>query len=117
MRAFRTTTGWRGSNASAIRVTGTAPVASRACWVSSPGTFVTISAPGLKPSLRLYGPGVIGLPARFAGIDALFRLRRRPVSVVGSAWVKWSFGNGKRQSAWSMWSHRSAFSVSYAIGS
>jgi hypothetical protein len=93
-------------------VIGTALVASNAFWVSRPGTFVTISAPGLKPSLRLYGSGAIGLPARFAGIDALFRLSRRPVSVVGSATVKWSFGHGKRQSASSVKSQRSAFSVS-----
>jgi hypothetical protein len=112
VRAFSTTTGWRGSNASDMRVTGTAPVASNAAWLSSPGTFVTISAPGLKPSLRLYGSGAMRLPARFAGIDALFRFRRRPVSVVGSATVKWSFGHGKRQSASSMKSHRLAFSVS-----
>ena len=53
MRALRTTTGWRGSNACAMSVIGTAPVSSSAFCVSSPGTFVTISAPGLKPSLRL----------------------------------------------------------------
>ena len=74
--------------------------------------MVTISAPGLKPSLRLYGPGVMPLPARFAGIEGPFRFSRRPVSVVESAAVKWSFGNGKRQAARSMSSQRSAFSVS-----
>jgi hypothetical protein len=43
------------------------------------------------------------------GIESRLRLSRRFVSVVESAVVKWSFGNGKRQSASSIQSQRSGF--------
>jgi hypothetical protein len=36
-----------------MSVSGTRPVRSNAAWLSSPGIFVWIAEPGLKPSLRL----------------------------------------------------------------
>jgi hypothetical protein len=56
--------------------------------------LVTISWPGLKPSLRLKGSGSTGLPAALRGIDSVLKFTRRVVSVVESAVVKWSLGNG-----------------------
>ena len=67
---------------------GTAPVAAKAAGVSIPGTCSTNRAPGLNPSLPLMSVGSIWTPDELAGVDAAFRLRRRPVSVDGSAFVK-----------------------------
>ena len=53
VRALMTSTGWSGSNDRAMSVIGTAPVLAKAAGVSSPGTLVTIGAPGLKPSDQL----------------------------------------------------------------
>jgi len=53
-----------------------------------------IMFPGLKPSLRLYSAGLIGVTPTgapsgwFFGIESLCRLSRRPVSVEESATVK-----------------------------
>ena len=53
VRVLISTTGCFGANAFAMSVLGTIPELSNAAFVSRPGTFVTIIAPGLKPSLRL----------------------------------------------------------------
>ena len=53
MRALMTTTGWSASKERSMSVIGTAPVRAKAAGVSSPGSFVTIMLPGLKPSLQL----------------------------------------------------------------
>src|SRR6187551_962295 len=79
-----------------MSVIGTAPVRRNASGVSSPGTLVTISFPGLKPSFQLYGAALIGLPSRFLGIQSSWSASRLPVGLVGSARVKWSFGHGYR---------------------
>ena len=71
-----------------MSVIGTALVFWKASGVSSPGTLVVIFWPGLKPSLRFHSSGRIGLPATLRGMSVSCRLRRRPVSVVGSAVVK-----------------------------
>src|SRR5690348_8440852 len=86
--ALITTIGWPGSYVRETSVIGTAPVFWKAVGLSSPGTCVTISWPGLKPSLRFQSVGSIGLPAAFLGIEARSRLTRRPVSVVLSGTVK-----------------------------
>jgi len=83
-----TTTGWFGSKLRATSEIGTAPVASNAFWLSSPGTCVTISCPGLKPSFMLYGPGSIGFCATLRGMSANRKSMRSPVGVEGSAFVK-----------------------------
>ncbi len=71
-----------------MSVIGTAPVFANACGVSSPGTFVTIFWPGLKPSLRFHSSGRIGLPAMLRGVASGLRFSRRPVSVERSWTVK-----------------------------
>ena len=43
-------------------LSGIGSVFANACGVSSPGTRRVITWPGLKPSLRLYGAAVIGVP-------------------------------------------------------
>ena len=53
VRALITTIGWSESKDRARSVIGTAPVCANAAGVSRPGTFVTIGAPGLKPSDQL----------------------------------------------------------------
>ena len=53
-----------------MSVIGTAPVFANAAGVSSPGTLVMITLPGLKPSERLYSVGSIGSPFLFTGIEA-----------------------------------------------
>ena len=95
VRALITTTGWFGSKARAMSVIGTAPVCSNACWLSRPGTLVTIRLPGLKPSARFWSV----VPTRvvvlvLVGVDWLEMFSRRFVGVDASATVKWSFGNG-----------------------
>ena len=61
---------------------GAAPVSFvSSAWVSSPGTFVAIRLPGLKPSLRLKGSGSSGTPAWLEGIESGLRLSWRPVVV------------------------------------
>ena len=67
---------------------------------STPGTWARIIAPGLKPSLRFHSVGSMCTPSTLAGIDARLKLTRRPVSVLGSATVKRSLGNGSRQRFW-----------------
>src|SRR5436189_6187664 len=69
----------------------------KAAGVSRPGTRVMMSEPGLKPSLRFSALGSIGTPAALVGICVSDRSRRLPVAVVGSGFVKWSFGHGYRQ--------------------
>src|SRR3954471_3702907 len=103
-----TTAGWSASKDRAGSVMGTRPVASNAAWLSRPGTFVTISDPGLKPSLRLISVGSIGLPAMFLGISVSWRFSRRPVSVVGSGLVNSSLGHGYRHADVSLRSHACA---------
>ena len=71
---------------------GTIPLAAKAAGVSRPGTWVTIGAPGLNPSLVLIAVGSKIVPLLLTGIEAGWRLRRRPVSVAESGRVKWSFG-------------------------
>src|SRR3954464_14437090 len=94
------------------------PLAANAAGVSRPGTWVTIGAPGLKPSLVLIAVGSNVVPLLLTGIDAGWRLRRRPVSVVDSVRVKWSFGYGNRQSVPTgvIASQRSAVSMATPIG-
>src|SRR5215212_1438652 len=91
-----------------MSVIGTAPVRAKAAGVSSPGTFVTIMLPGLKPSFQLYGAALTGLPSRLRGIQSSRRASRLPVGLVGSALVKWSFGHGYRQAAGSSGSQATA---------
>src|SRR3954447_19838302 len=67
-------------------LSGTAPLGSLA--------LRTIALPGLKPSARLMSDGSIGTPSEFFGICASLRFSRRPVSVVLSALVSRSLGNG-----------------------
>ena len=86
--ALITTIGWSARLNWAMSVMGTAPVFWKAVGVSRPGTLVTISWPGLKPSLRFQSSGRIGLLAMLRGIARMFRSSRRPVSVVASATVK-----------------------------
>ena len=76
-----------------MRVIGTMPVRANASWVSSPGTWVTIGAPGLNPSLVLTSAGSIGVPLRVhrhrgglevdaqAGVGARVRAREVVVGV------------------------------------
>src|SRR4029079_8626005 len=85
-----------------MSVIGAAPVRTR----STPGTRVTIGDPGLKPSLPFHPAGSIATPAALRGIDSVWRSTRRPVAVVASATVKKSLGNGSRQAAGSIGSHR-----------
>jgi hypothetical protein len=94
VRALITTTGWPGSKERSMSVIGTAPVRRKASGVSSPGTFVTIMLPGLKPSFWRYGAALTGFPKRLRGISSSVSASRRPVAVEGSAVVKWSFGHG-----------------------
>src|SRR5687767_2466982 len=108
VRALMTTIGCAGSKLRSTSVIGTAPVRRNASGVSSPGTFVTILLPGLKPSLQLYGAELTGLPKRFFGIQSSRRASRLPVGLVESARVKWSFGHGYRQAAGSSGSHANA---------
>jgi hypothetical protein len=62
VRALMTTTGWASSKVRAMSVMGTGAVCAKAAGVSRPGTLVMIMLPGLKPSLRLYGPGSMPAP-------------------------------------------------------
>src|SRR3954468_14747488 len=80
-----------------MSVIGTEPVLAKASGVSSPGTLVTISEPGLKPSARFQSVGSMGLPATLRGMSSRLKSTRRPVGGLGSALVKLSFGNGSRQ--------------------
>ena len=64
-----------------MSVIGTARVFWNAAGVSSPGTFVAIFWPGLKPSLRFHSSGRIGLPAMLRGIASGFRFE--PAARVG----------------------------------
>src|SRR5215210_7078541 len=91
-----------------MSVIGTAPVRANASGVSSPGTFVTIMFPGLKPSFQLYGAALTGFPSRLRGIHSSRSARRRPVGLEASALVKWSFGHGYRQAAGSSGSQANA---------
>src|SRR4029079_4516696 len=84
--------GWSARNDAPMSVIGAAPGPAR----SSPGTYVTIMAPGLNPSLRFHSVGSMATPLEFDGIDRRSKCTRRPVPLVGSATVKKSFGNGMR---------------------
>ena len=55
---------------------------------SRPGTYVSASWPGEKPSLRFHSVGSMGFSATFLGIERMLRFSRLPVAVVGSATVK-----------------------------
>jgi hypothetical protein len=112
------TSGCWGSNAAPMRVIGTMPVRAKASGVSRPGTWVTIGAPGLNPSEVLTSAGFIGVPSLLTGIEAVWRFRRRPVSVLESDRVKWSFGYGNRHSVPSgvIGSQRSAVSTATPTG-
>jgi len=88
-----------------MSVIGTAPVRSNAACVSSPGTLVTSTEPGLKPSARFWSLTSIGLPATLRGTEAASSATRRPVAVDGSATVNASLGHGYRHSAASSGSH------------
>ena len=88
-----------------MSVIGTARLRRNAFGVSNPGTLVTIFCPGLKPSLRFQSVGLIGTFWRLRGMSETWRFSRRPVSVVPSATVKWSFGQGWRHTAGSSGSH------------
>jgi len=81
-----------------MSVMGAAPVRTR----SSPGTWVTISAPGLKPSLWFHSLTSMGVPCALRGMAVGARCTRRPVSVDGSGTVKKSLGNGRRQAVGSI---------------
>jgi hypothetical protein len=48
---------------------------------SRPGTWASIMAPGLKPSLRFHSAGSMGLPKTVRGIAAIERSTRLPVAV------------------------------------
>src|SRR4051812_20768927 len=102
--------GWSAPSDAPMFVIGAAPVFTR----SSPGTYVTIMAPGLKPSLRFHSVGSIETPDAFAGIEARSKCTRRPVPLVGSATVKKSFGKGIRHLRVAIGSHRFAVAVSTA---
>ena len=74
-----------------------------------PGTSVRTGEPGENPSLRFHSVGSTGLPsppsvtsAPLRGIAAGLKLTLRPVSVVASATVKKSLGNGSRHAAGSI---------------
>src|SRR5687768_9649220 len=83
---------------------------------SIPGTCVRTIDPGENPSLRFHSVGSIGTPATLRGMPVSGRLMRRPVSVVGSATVKWSLGNGRRQAAGSTASHQGGETGSGIVG-
>src|SRR3954462_7880783 len=59
---------------------------------SRPGTYVVISEPGEKPSLRFHCRGWIGLFATFRGIDVSAKSTLTPVSVFVDGFVKRLFG-------------------------
>src|SRR3954453_1607490 len=80
-----------------MSVTGTAPVRLKAFLLVSPGTWVTMLTPGLKPSLRLSSGGSTATPFLFCGIETRFRFTCLPVPLLGSVTVKWSLGHGNRQ--------------------
>ncbi len=61
---------------------------------SSPGSCTMIWEPGLHPSARFWSVTSIGAPEALVGSDAEESASRRPVGVLGSRTVKWSFGNG-----------------------
>ena len=58
--------------------------------------WMTIELPGLKPSLRSYGPGLTRTPFVLAGTAELGRFTRRPVTLLLSCVVSRSSGNGSR---------------------
>ncbi len=70
---------------------------------SSSGTKVSTGDPGEKPSLWFHSVGSMGWAAALLGSAA--KATRRPVSVVASAAVNRSLGNGSRQSVGSSGSH------------
>ena len=94
-----------------MSLSGTRPLLSNAAFVWTSGTFTMIELPGLKPSARFWSVGSIPTPFLFTGVEAGLMFSRRPVSVVGSATVKWSFGHGCRQTAGSSQSQRSPLAV------
>ena len=51
-----------------ILLIGIGLVFANACGLSRPGTRRVITCPGLKPSLRLYGAAVMGVPSLFCGM-------------------------------------------------
>ena len=69
----------------------------KAFLLVSPGTWVTMLTPGLKPSLRLSSVGSTGTPFLFSGIESRFEVDPPPVPVLESGTVKWSLGHGNRQ--------------------
>jgi hypothetical protein len=94
-------------------VIGTPPVLSSAAWLSRPGTCRVMGDPGEKPSLRFHSSGWTGFPAALRGIWSMPKSIRLPVAVLGSGFVKKSFGNGWRQTAGSNGSH---FGAALAAG-
>ena len=106
MRALITTTGDRFARLRERSVIGGSLLFAAASSVSSPGTFVSIMEPGLKPSARFMSVGLIGFPSLFFGIEASFRWSRRPVSEERSRFVNRSFGHGYRHTAGSVKSQR-----------
>ena len=79
-----------------MSASGTAPVRLSAAALSRPGMWITSALPGLKPSLRSYGAGLTRTPLVLAGIAALGRLTRRPVTLARSGVVSRLSGNGRR---------------------
>ena len=61
---------------------------------SSPGSCTMICEPGLHPSARFWSVTSIGAPEALVGSEAEESASRRPVGVLRSRTVKWSFGNG-----------------------